>query len=171
MFVDAAGGNFRLRAGSPCIDRGDNAVVAAGAVDLDGNPRIVNGWVDMGAYESTAPRTHTRESDTPVPYVWLDDYRPWQGVTDYEALANLRGSNGYLFWESYLAGLVPTDAASKFMITNIVVNAQAGAPVLHWAPHRSDRTYTVLGKTNLTDSTWHCPTNSATRFFKVNVGL
>jgi hypothetical protein len=30
---------------------------------------------------------------------------------------------------------------------------------------------TVLGKTNLTDKTWHSPTNSETRFFKVKVAL
>jgi len=38
--------------GSPCIDRGSNAYVSTGAADLDGSLRIVNGWVDMGAYES-----------------------------------------------------------------------------------------------------------------------
>ena len=50
QFVDAAAGNYRLAAGSPCINAGDNAA-AAGATDLDGSPRIVFGTVDMGAYE------------------------------------------------------------------------------------------------------------------------
>jgi hypothetical protein len=40
----------RLRAGSPCRDSGSNAF-APSAVDRDGNPRIVNGTVDIGAYE------------------------------------------------------------------------------------------------------------------------
>ncbi|MFC1738233.1 choice-of-anchor Q domain-containing protein [Planctomycetota bacterium] len=42
--------NLRLSLGSLCIDAGDNAAVSE-VNDLDGNPRIVNGTVDMGAYE------------------------------------------------------------------------------------------------------------------------
>ena len=33
------------------------------------------------------------------------------------------------------------------------------------------RVYTVLGKTNLTDAAWVCPTNAAHRFFKVKVEM
>jgi predicted outer membrane repeat protein len=52
LFVDAAGGNYRLQATSPCIDAGDNSLVPVGiTTDLDGNARIQNGTVDMGAYE------------------------------------------------------------------------------------------------------------------------
>jgi len=31
--------------------------------------------------------------------------------------------------------------------------------------------YEVWGKTNLTDAAWHWPTNSGTRFFKVEVRM
>lgn len=50
MFVDAANSNFMLMASSPAQDTGNNANAPAGP-DLAGNPRIVNGYVDMGAYE------------------------------------------------------------------------------------------------------------------------
>lgn len=48
---------FCLAAGSPCIDRGTNQSWMVGAIDLAGIPRIINGSVDMGAYEygSAAP--------------------------------------------------------------------------------------------------------------------
>ena len=70
LFVDPIGGDYRLSAGSPAIDAGDNTAMPAGIVtDLDGNPRFVddpnspnlglpgNGFVeimDMGAYEFQA---------------------------------------------------------------------------------------------------------------------
>ena len=44
-----------LLAGSPALDRGGNANVAAGATDQRGLTRIVNGAVDIGAFELQAP--------------------------------------------------------------------------------------------------------------------
>lgn len=51
LFVDVEDHNYRVRAGSPCIDRGKDDVVAE-STDLDGNRRILSGRVDLGAYES-----------------------------------------------------------------------------------------------------------------------
>jgi hypothetical protein len=53
QFVDPPNGNYRLGPTSPCIDAGLNEVWMSSAHDLDGNPRIHNGTVDMGAWEST----------------------------------------------------------------------------------------------------------------------
>jgi hypothetical protein len=50
LFVDAAGGDLHLGLDSPAVDAGNNDYVSV-MMDLDGNPRIVNGRVDMGAYE------------------------------------------------------------------------------------------------------------------------
>jgi hypothetical protein len=55
MFVDLAGGNLRLQSNSPCIDTGNNSYVTT-ATDLDGNPRISDGVVDVGAYEFVLTR-------------------------------------------------------------------------------------------------------------------
>jgi hypothetical protein len=51
LFVNAANADYHLKAGSPCIDVGDNTAVTSGT-DLDGNPRIVNDIVDIGAFEA-----------------------------------------------------------------------------------------------------------------------
>ncbi|UCD48963.1 MAG: right-handed parallel beta-helix repeat-containing protein, partial [Phycisphaerales bacterium] len=52
--------DLHLLPGSPCIDAGENLAVPESAVaDLDGGPRIINGTVDMGAYEATATSAAT----------------------------------------------------------------------------------------------------------------
>jgi hypothetical protein len=48
-------GDYHLSPDSPCIDVGDNSVVEPDSVDLAGDARILNGVVDMGAYEAPAP--------------------------------------------------------------------------------------------------------------------
>ncbi len=72
-FVDAAGGNYRLAAGSPLIDAGDPAGLQAGesSTDLDGNPRIVGAAHDVGAYEVQLPPPPAGPSppSTPPPVV------------------------------------------------------------------------------------------------------
>jgi hypothetical protein len=46
-------GNYHLLVTSPCIDTGDpNYIAGPNETDLAGNPRIINGRIDMGAYES-----------------------------------------------------------------------------------------------------------------------
>lgn len=58
LFNDINKGDFTLSADSPCIDSGDNSPfevdgIAEGVLkDLLGNDRIINGKIDMGAYES-----------------------------------------------------------------------------------------------------------------------
>ena len=49
-FINIVSNDFRLELLSQCINVGTN-VYAISDLDLDGNPRIVDGIVDMGAYE------------------------------------------------------------------------------------------------------------------------
>jgi hypothetical protein len=49
-FANQSSGNLRLMCPSPCVDSGDNSIISI-ALDLDGNPRIAAGLVDIGAYE------------------------------------------------------------------------------------------------------------------------
>ncbi|MEK7813473.1 MAG: right-handed parallel beta-helix repeat-containing protein, partial [Candidatus Desantisbacteria bacterium] len=53
------GGSYHLQANSPCINRGTNALIDLPETDMDGNPRILQTIVDMGAYESCYPATIT----------------------------------------------------------------------------------------------------------------
>src|SRR5262249_27390207 len=51
LFVNAAAGNYRLQATSPCINKGSAAAPSLPATDFDGAPRILGSAPDMGAYE------------------------------------------------------------------------------------------------------------------------
>jgi len=53
LFANPGNSNFQLTTGSPCIDAGipDTTGLNLPPFDLDGNPRIYNGIIDMGAYE------------------------------------------------------------------------------------------------------------------------
>ena len=107
----------------------------------------------------------------PVPFTWLDQYPTLLSAHggDYNIAANAIGSNGYSVWESYVAGLNPLDALDRFLSSIVITN---NVVYITWSPDLGlSRKYTLLGKTNLTDSTWHSPTNSGSSFFKLKVEM
>ncbi len=52
LFKDAANGDYRLTADSPCVNAGTGEEVTLSATDLAGNPRVQNRRVDIGCYET-----------------------------------------------------------------------------------------------------------------------
>jgi hypothetical protein len=52
LFVNTAVGDYRLQPTSPCIDTGVNQSWMFQSADFAGNSRVINGKVDMGAYET-----------------------------------------------------------------------------------------------------------------------
>lgn len=73
-FSDPAHGDYHLLPYSPGVDAGNNTY-AAGLTDLDGNPRIVNGTVDMGAFEN--------QNTNPVHFVRLGNSAPVTPFTNW----------------------------------------------------------------------------------------
>jgi hypothetical protein len=70
-YWDAAGqwvdGDYHLLTDSPCIDAGDPAYIhALGETDLDGQPRVIGGRIDMGAFEQSLLVTLDVEIYPPV---------------------------------------------------------------------------------------------------------
>lgn len=61
MFADSAGGDFRPLPCSPLLDAGNNLLLPNSDTDLAGQPRILGGTVDIGAYEVPAFRIGASE--------------------------------------------------------------------------------------------------------------
>jgi hypothetical protein len=51
LFANAAGGDFHLQPGSPCLNTGTAAAPNLPAADVEGAPRVIGSAPDMGAYE------------------------------------------------------------------------------------------------------------------------
>ena len=119
LFLNQDGGNLRLQSNSPCINAGYNASAPAGP-DLDGNPRIAGGVVDMGAYEFQSPQSL-------ISYAWLQQYNlPIDGSRDLTDT----DSDGLNNWQEWHAGTNPTNALSVLRL----LSPAPGAPglVVSW---------------------------------------
>ena len=55
LFLDAANGDYRLHASSPCIDAGDTALGTENA-DFTGGARVIGAAIDIGAFEFDTTR-------------------------------------------------------------------------------------------------------------------
>ncbi|UCD52859.1 MAG: PKD domain-containing protein, partial [Phycisphaerales bacterium] len=83
---------LRLSSASPCIDSGYNDAVDVDW-DLRGNPRIVNGVVDMGAYEHQGPYTGIDEDGDGIedvidedPLIYSNDFRDDASTETYGSI-------------------------------------------------------------------------------------
>ncbi|HEX5223237.1 MAG TPA: choice-of-anchor Q domain-containing protein [Verrucomicrobiae bacterium] len=128
LFVDTNGWvNLRLLSNSPCINAGNNAYVVSSA-DLDGRPRIVGGTVDMGAYEI--------QPGVSGEFIgWLSQFGlPTDGSADYGDTDSDLMNN----WQEWIAGTVPTNAASALRL--LTPTPGVSGTILSWQSV-SNRTY------------------------------
>jgi hypothetical protein len=83
----------------------------------------------------------------PTPHWWLASY----GYTNnFENAVTTVGANGMALWESYQAGLDPTDPNSRLLLRGHLDDAAANL-ILEWNPS-TGRVYTLLFSTNITDT-------------------
>jgi len=131
-FLNPSTGDFHLQTNSPCINAGNNSAVAS-ATDLDGNPRIVGGTVDLGAYEFQTPASL-------ISYAWLE----WYGLpTDGSADFLDSDGDGMNNWQEWQAG---TNPLSVLEISSLTV---AGAVATVRWESVAGVTYCLQRSTNL----------------------
>jgi len=142
LFVDEAGGDLRLQSNSPCINAGNNSS-ATNATDLDGNPRIAGGTVDIGAYEFQSPVPT-------ISYAWLQQFNlPISPETD-TADPDADGVSNYHEW---LAGTNPTNAfSSPAQLTILPSGVPPSGIILIWSTNAVG--FTLQSTTNLASPVW-----------------
>ncbi len=140
LFVNPAGGDFHLQSNSPCINSGFNPAVTV-TNDFDGNPRIVGGTVDIGAYEYQTPASV-------ISYAFLQQYGlPTDGSLDY---SNLDGT-AFNVYQDWIAGLNPTNSASVLAMSPLVSTNYSTGVTISWQSVNT-RTYYLQRSTNLSAS-------------------
>ncbi len=131
-------GSYHLQSNSPCINSGKNSYVNS-TNDLDGNPRIVGGTVDIGAYEYQTPTSI-------ISYAWLQQYGfPIDGSSDFVD-SDGSGMNHYQDW---VAGLNPTNPSSVLAVVSAVPTNNPSGIVVTWQSV-ANISYNLLRSTSLT---------------------
>jgi hypothetical protein len=135
LFVDFAGGDLRLQSNSPCINSGWNGA-AYGKSDLDGEPRVVAGTIDVGAYEFKTPASV-------ISYAWLESYGL---ATDGSADYTDPDSDGMNTWQEWRCDTIPTNKDSVFFL--LPLSTDASGITVAWSSS-SNRTYRLERATEL----------------------
>jgi hypothetical protein len=118
LFVNRAAGDYRLSSNSPCINSGKNAYIT-NTTDLDGNPRIVGGTVDIGAYEYQTP-------GSTLSYAWAQQYGlPADGSTDTDG-------DGMNNWQEWRTGTIPTNYLSLLKVLSPPAVDNASGIIVTW---------------------------------------
>jgi hypothetical protein len=120
LFVNRAGGDFHLQQGSPCINAGSNAVIPVTlTTDFEGDPRIINITVDMGADEFKAGADTTSPTVTITSPTNNPTYSTNQPVISIGGTATDNVGITSVKWSNNRGGTGTCAGTSSWSATNI----------------------------------------------------
>ena len=167
-----ATGDYRLASNSPCINSGKNPLALSGG-DIDFNPRLAGGTVDIGAYEFQTPASV-------LSYAWAQrNGLATDGSADYLD----PDGDGMNNWKEWRSDTIPTNSLSLLrLITvtssapNLIVSWQSQTNRSYWVERTADAagSFGVL-RTNITgftNATSYTDTNAVGNgpfFYRVGV--
>lgn len=169
-FLDAAAGDYRLKATSRAIGKG-NPALAAGSLDVEGNPRTVSGSVDMGAYQYQLPagywawvaaatngQTNIAQSASGDGYPNLLKYATGGSPTNADHVARLfHSATGGLLTLSFNRN------TNAYDVTILVEGGYSVASGAAWRPIATNFNGSWGGATNVTESAAGNPVNVSVR--------
>ena len=159
QFVNLATNNYRLLAGSPCIDAGTNVALAVTNFsvvltnDFDGTPRPLDGngdglvRNDIGAHEFVLPTADSNGDGIPDGWTLRFGMNP----ADPNVAAGNPDNDPHTTLQEWIADTDPTNGLSFFRITSIT----PGAAISFLSS--SNRVYTLFAKTDLNDTNIFAP--------------
>jgi hypothetical protein len=138
LFMDPDGWrNLRLYGNSPGVNAGTNAY-APGSTDLDGNPRIFRGTVDLGAYESqTSWIWHPLfgalwdsgngwYGGSAYGWMWFDAGGHWIWSTRLQGWMGFTDPTSRTLWSVQFRWLTPAAPGSSLAFTSTLGPVQVG---------------------------------------------
>lgn len=116
-FADSSMDDYSLMPGSPCRDTGTDQPWMGSAVDLAGTNRILNGTVDMGAYEAASPD----EGSFVCNFVGSPLSGPAPLSVVFTAHVSGSDTNGLYYWWDFdnSSGAADTEGSTKTVVTNV----------------------------------------------------
>jgi hypothetical protein len=179
IFVDSENGDYRLQSNSPCLNAGINGY-ASTQTDLDKNARIVNGTVDIGAYEyqgaaSVADDDNDGLSNLHELSIGTNPNEPDSDLDGFDDLSEVKNGQNPTNPDTWQASYI-TDHPESFSLypSNVVLDISIGQMLvsiidnearlsLHLQTSEDLQTWTNAGHT----SEWAIPIKTNKQFFRV----
>ena len=173
LFVSQAAGDLHLVAGSPCLDTGNNSANSE-TTDLDGEARIQNGTIDMGAYEGAEGAVAVSSAPNLINWndgvsdklavdfggngMWYHDGSAWHWMTNKGNVGQMAVWNGNLVVDFGAGnGMQYYDGSWHWM-----TNRGGVAAMISWNDGTSERLVVDFGageRVYTYDGSWHWFTN------------